>query len=352
MRTWRQHLGVWVGIFTLFGVCSAVLGWEFGRHSISIPQSKAQVLLYIPALIAFYLFLKPTVLFSKKIFLGAFIIVLCATGFAYSSLTLKSQAIFFAPLAEDPSGAETRIVRLAFLKLLQKTADTVSVSPLYESVGSHQDAADIIDNRSHVRGIFWGSTRILSLTFQETISVQTIPYRPWNSALKDIKVITQIPYLDTPFYPLDETLKVLAAAFSDDEITLADAGTTVGRWRTSSQRGYIFFKLGTKQLLEGLSGMQYQYAALDCAEDSLRTALKFSVGAENDLLRRAVISNLSVLSLARGMYEASPFSLREARNLALRAARTLNANVEKNSRALIDSIAVQRNNSDVLREIR
>ena len=205
-----------------------------------------------------------------------------------------------------------------------------------------------IGDRPEVKAVVWGSTRLLRVTFAKTVTVKTLDKT-------GLQIITELPQLDVPFVPIRETLVLLAASFSHDETTLKNAGAIVAPWRYPAIRAFVFYRLGTMQLQSSIahadkSESELAKQDLAAASDSLQTAIRFLTAKENTFLERAVRNNYATVLILKGIASGDSEALLAARGQLLDAARLIDDNELEKYPALIDSIAVQRNNSDIIRK--
>jgi hypothetical protein len=321
------------------------------KFHVSLPLAKVQLFFFVFIILLLSHLLRPLVAFSTKTLWILVFIGVAVTGFTFSPLTLKQDTVFFAPYLGDESGAQTRIDRVLFQEALQRVQQRTSVSAMFDTVKTSEEALRLIDNRSHIKGVIWGSSRMLNITFSTGLLSEDVPPRIWNKPVQGMRIINQPASVTFPYLPRKETIELLAASFSFDTAPLREAGRVVAPWRAHTLRALVFFKLGTITLQRVLDEQDAPaVSVLEDAITSLRTAYKFSPGEENRQLRRIILSNLAVALSVKGFLLDQKEPLGEARNLMLDAARVTRLE-EKNDQAFIDSRLIQRQNSEVLRMI-
>jgi hypothetical protein len=321
------------------------------KFHVSLPLAKVQLFFFACIILLLSQLLRPLVTLTTKTLCLLIFVGVVVTGFTFSPLTLKQDTVFFAPYLDDENGAQTRIDRVLFQEALQRAQQRTSVSAMFDSVKTSDEALRLIDNRSHIKGVIWGSPRMLNVTYGSGLFSEEVPLRTWNKPVQGMRVITQPASVTFPYLPRKETLELLAASFSFDTASLREAGQVVARWRAHTLRALVFFRLGTITLQRILNEQAAPaHPVLEDAIASLRTAYKFAPGEENRQLRRIILSNLAVALSVEGFLLDQKEPLREARNLMLDAARVTRYD-EKNDQAFIDSRLIQRQNSDVLRMI-
>jgi hypothetical protein len=334
-----------------FLLCIAGFYWtnfNFKNYLISVPLAKAQLIFFIPVVVSVLFLLRPLLFIPMKVGLGIIFVGTIITGFTFSPYTLKRDIIYFAPYIGDFNASQTRIDRILFEENLSKTQNTVSVSSVYDTVDTTEEAVGLIDNREFVRGVIWGNTRTLNITFGDTISFMQVPERDWSTGFENMKIITTPSEVDVPYSPRKETIELIAASFSQDPMVLEEAAKVVVLWKSNTLRSFVLFKLGTLHLVSFFNANAYSAESLNSAISSFQTAYKFAPGLENRLLRRVILSNLAVALTAKGKFESNPQLLKSARGMILDAAR-ITIEQDKFDRPFVDSRLIQRQNSDALR---
>ena len=343
-----------IGMFlVLYGVLAAsffALSHILTLDLVSFAHAKTQLIIFIPAVLLFVALSRKIIALPSKIVFLILALGLFVSGFTFSSWTIKTNTVFYAPYIGDLNGAQTRIDRIEFEKNLHQIDPLISVASIFDTVNDRKEALSVIDNREDVKGVIWGTPRNLSLTLGTTLRSKKLNSTSLNDPLSELIVISEIDQIDFPSLPRFETLQLLAGIFSNNKEHLEESAKIIGLWRTTTLRSYVFFKLGTFQLIDSYKVKPLDSVKIQEAIDTLQTAYKFAPGRENLTLRRIIIGNLAVAHLVRGglLHDSKEIGL--ARSLMIDAVRPRIPS-DRTDQAFIDSKEIQRKNSIIYHQL-
>jgi hypothetical protein len=256
----------------------------------------------------------------SALLLGACLLGLSGAVFNHQGAVFEPGAFLLTRFDGDRLGGETKIARD---KIRTALGDDIrlSVSDTERVVRSQEEARAILDARSSLAGIVWGSNRWATVTLRESppVSLQTLAVGSVGAAylekyqLQDLLVVTSVPSVGVSFVSQPQSIEFLGRliaswrGFAQAIVSTSDTSelqrqlllqaTSLVAWTSPEPQVFSQWLLGTYYVGQGLAGSVREPALLACAKETLQHGYRKLRRNEAPVLEAAIINNYVVAQL-------------------------------------------------------
>jgi hypothetical protein len=260
--------------------------------------------------------------------------VLCGALVRYSDVGLTAGAFGVARFESDSLENKTRIFRDNVRHFVgDKPASVIGI--INPEIRTEEDARKVLEERSQLGGVIWGSERWMNVSMRPTPPVALSILPPTSFAqrrlqelgISDLQLISYVPSvgfskgLDSATFEYVGTLIRSTQEFPhhlreggrslEYEQLLLKGGSIRASWTSIRHLAAFRWMLGTFYLVRAISGPELEWGDIRCAEAAFKSARMMLRSGGNPALLAAVRNNESIVHVMKRVYTESPETTRK-----------------------------------------